>query len=213
MSLTLAERLRAETSALHTQAEKSPFMAALIRGQLDRSACCLLLRSLEPVYRELEAGLTRNASHPLVAPIFFPVLFRSNALRLDLQALHGATWEQDIRVMPAGLDYARRLAGIAQSSPGLLAAHAYVRYLGDLSGGQLLRGITARSLGLGPGDGGTAFYDFGAASDAAALARALRAGLNDITAGEDAIVAEAQLAFAMHCKLFAELAAPATSGQ
>ena len=184
-------------------------MAALIRGHLDRNAYCLLLRNLEPVYRALEAGLVHNASHPQVAPVFFPGLFRIEALHLDLQALYGPGWEQHLNAMPASLAYARRLAEISQTSPGLLAAHAYVRYLGDLSGGQLLKSSVARILNPGHGDVGTAFYDFGAAADVAALAGGLRAGLDEIAASaaaSDAIVAEAQRAFSMHCDLFDELA-------
>ncbi|MES2974261.1 MAG: biliverdin-producing heme oxygenase [Pseudomonadota bacterium] len=211
MSLTLAARLRAETAGLHAQAEQTPFMAALTGGRLDRRACCLMLRSLVPVYRELEGGLALNASHPSVAPVRFPALLRMPALQLDLQVLHGPLWEEELAVMPAGLDYARRLSSISQSGPGLLAAHAYVRYLGDLSGGQMLRGITTRSLGLAPGGGGTAFYEFGPPAEVAALGQALRAGLNAIapdaaSADADAIVAEAKWSFEMHGLLFAELA-------
>jgi hypothetical protein len=48
------------------------------------------------------------------------------------------------------------------TSPGqapLLLAHAYVRYLGDLSGGQIIGGRIKRAYGL-KGQEGTAFYDF-----------------------------------------------------
>ena len=41
----------------------------------------------------------------------------------------------------------------------LLLAHAYVRYLGDLSGGQIIGGRIKRAYGL-KGQEGTAFYDF-----------------------------------------------------
>jgi heme oxygenase len=42
-----------------------------------------------------------------------------------------------------------------------LLAHAYVRYLGDLSGGQIIGGRIKRAYGL-KGKEGTAFYDFSA---------------------------------------------------
>ena len=48
------------------------------------------------------------------------------------------------------------------TSPGqapLLLAHAYVRYLGDLSGGQIIGGRIKRAYGLKDKDG-IAFYDF-----------------------------------------------------
>lgn len=43
----------------------------------------------------------------------------------------------------------------------LLLAHAYVRYLGDLSGGQIIGGRIKRAYSLKDKDG-TAFYDFSA---------------------------------------------------
>lgn len=209
MTVTLAARLRAETSALHAQAEQTPFMADLIGGRLDRRAYCLMLRNLEPVYRAMEGGLAAHARQPDVAPIIEPALFRTSALRQDLQFLHGRSWEHELALLPSGLAYEQRLLAIAQASPGLLAAHAYVRYLGDLSGGQMLRDITSLSLGLGPGRRGMEFYEFGDAAAVRGLTQALRAGLNQVAltqAGQDAIVAEAKWAFETHCTLFAELA-------
>jgi len=46
------------------------------------------------------------------------------------------------------------------SHPGKLLAHAYVRYLGDLSGGQLVASKIRRVYGLPPPPGGTSFYEF-----------------------------------------------------
>ena len=87
-----------------------------------------------------------------------------------------------------------------------------MRYLGDLSGGQLLRRIVAArmELPLVRGTGcGTAFHDFGDAASTQALTAALRAGLDDVVVdedGADAIVAAARLAFECHHSLFDELA-------
>lgn len=48
----------------------------------------------------------------------------------------------------------------ASPHPGRLLAHAYVRYLGDLSGGQLVAAKIRRVYSLPPPPGGTAFYEF-----------------------------------------------------
>ena len=209
MSLSLAARLRSDTSALHRQVESSLFMQHLLRGRLDRHGYCLHLRNLEPVYSELEQGLALHAGDPKVAPVFLPDMFRALPLQSDLQALHGNTWPQDLEVLPSTQAYVARLRELSATAPALLPAHAYVRYLGDLSGGQMLRNIVARSLQLLPDGGGTAFYEFGAPAEVARLAQALRAGIDDMThdqAGMDAVVAEALWAFEMHEKLFDELA-------
>ena len=208
MSVTLAARLRAETSALHRQAESTLFMQQLLGGRLDRSSYCLLLRNLEPLYSDLEQGLSLHAGDAAVAPVYLPEMFRTRTLQLDLQALYGSTWAQDFDVMPSVLVYTERLRELGVSSPALLSAHAYVRYLGDLSGGQMLRDIVVRSLQLAPPGKGTAFYEFGPPSEVAGLALALRSGLNEVArdeAGQEAIVAESKWAFEMHCRLFDEL--------
>ena len=49
------------------------------------------------------------------------------------------------------------------TQPALLAAHAYVRYLGDLAGGQALGRIARQAYAL-PDGAGTRFFDFGQCS-------------------------------------------------
>lgn len=205
----LAERLRAETRDLHTVAERAGIMPALLRGRLDRGAYCALLRNLHAIYAALEPALLRHAVHAAVGPVVFPALFRQAALADDLQALHGDGWADELPVLPATAAYLQRLRRIDADSPELLVAHAYVRSLGDLSGGQLLSGIVARSLHL-PAAAGTRFYDFGPAADVAAHLHAFRSALNALPAGEAAaegIVAEARAAFERHAQLFEQLAA------
>lgn len=212
----LAERLRADTRGLHTLAERAGIMPALLRGQLDRRSYCALLRNLHPIYAALESSLARHAAHAIVGPVVFPALFRLAALADDLTLLHGDGWADDLPLQPAAAAYALRLRDIDATSPALLVAHAYVRSLGDLSGGQLLRGIVAKSLGLG-NDQGTRFYAFGSAADVSQHLHAFRAALNALPADRacvEAIVAEARSAFERHAVLFEQLAAlaPAVRG-
>jgi heme oxygenase len=54
-----------------------------------------------------------------------------------------------------------RLQEISETNPALLVAHAYVRYMGDLSGGQSLRHIVRSALDLPP-DKGTGLHEFDA---------------------------------------------------
>jgi heme oxygenase len=206
--ITLAERLRAQTSDLHALTERSGIMPALLRGQLERPVYCALLRNLHAIYAALEPALARHAADPVVGPVVFPPLFREDALAADLCELQGDRWADEIRLEPAAAQYVRRLHAIEISAPALLVAHAYVRSLGDLSGGQLLRGIVSRSLSLDEGRG-TRFYAFGSAAEVLAHRVAFRAGLAALPVDEElaaGIVAEARSAFERHVQLFAQLA-------
>lgn len=206
---TLSARLRTQTWPAHRQVEATPFVRTMLRGGLSLPAYCLLLASLHPIYAALEAGLQRHADRPELAAIHEPSLWREPALAEDLLQLHGAGWREALTPRPQALAYAAHLGELAEQAPALLAAHAYVRYLGDLSGGQALRRIVATSLEL-PGGTGTRFYDFGPPAQTVALAGELRAGLDRIEADEAtqaAIVNEAERAFARHERLFGELEA------
>lgn len=209
----LAERLRAETRDLHSVAERAGIMPMLLRGRLDRRAYSALLRNLHAIYAALEPALMRHAANGIVGPVVFPALFRQAALADDLRVLSGDGWAVALPVEPATAAYVQRLHRIDAESPELLVAHAYVRSLGDLSGGQVLRGIVARSLQLCDGTG-TRFYDFGPAAEVAAHLQAFRSALNALPAGDavaDGIVAEARAAFERHALLFEQLAPSETS--
>ena len=204
----LAERLKAGTSELHRRVERSPFMSTLLRGRLSRDAYCALLSSLRAVYAALESAIAHHRDLPLLACVLDPALARRGALEADLDLLYGTHWRAELPPAPSVAAYVHHLEHLGATDPRLLLAHAYVRYLGDLSGGQLLGRIVTDGLSLAPGSG-TAFYDFGEPHQAAAMARGIRKGLADLAVDEStatALVEEARQAFLWHQRLFDELA-------
>lgn len=205
----LAQRLRRETRDLHVQAERAGVMRALLRGEISRENYIRLLISLYRIYGVLESGLVKNATRPLIDPIYFPALFRHASLERDL-AILGQNANTPAHEAQVASEYILRLEEIARSEPDLLGAHAYVRYLGDLSGGQALRKIVVRFLPEGE-KRATHFYDFGSPAEVSESAEAFRRGLNSLPCDQnqaDRIVAEALYAFELHTRLFEELAAP-----
>lgn len=209
MNMGLAQRLREATKGLHVHTERAGIMPALLRGALPRAGFCRLQRNLHAVYAALEAALQRHAAAPALAVWCQPALARSAALADDLQALHGADWASVLPLVPATQAMVQRLGTPVDARPALLAAHAYVRYLGDLSGGQILSRLARGTYGLGDGPGAR-FYDFGPPAAVAVLAQQCRAGLDAAAlsdADAQAVVDEACWSFAQHALLFEQLAA------
>jgi len=209
MSTGLSQRLREGTSALHSAAEHAGVMPVMLRGALPARGFWQLQRNLLLVYETLEAGLARHATHPVLALLQLGPLARCAALQADLAAGAGPDWST---VLPpagaAATAYADRLQALAGHQPCALAAHAYVRYLGDLAGGQALRRVAQKAYGL-QGDAGTRFFDFGPPAEVARLGHGLRIALDSLPlddTAQQALVAEAQWAFAQHVRLFDELA-------
>lgn len=208
---SLAQRLKAATGDEHRRVERTGLMAGLLRGCIDRPAYVALLHNLRAIYAALEPALQRQAARAGIGPVVLPELFRCAAIERDLTDLEGVAGAAQVALQPATTAYVQRLRELEAGQPELLVAHAYVRYLGDLSGGQQLRRIVARALGLA-GAAGTSFYDFGDAARVASLAQRFRCGLDAVgadSAGAEAIVAEARSAFGRHCHVFEQLATPA----
>jgi len=205
---TLSARLRAETRDAHLRAERSGIMRRVLRAEIDVGDYLALLDELALVYGALEDGLERQRAHRLVAPFAFARLRRLPALQADRHTL-GATIMRCRGTTEAARTLATRIHDASRSDPARLVAHAYVRYLGDLSGGQILRGLVSRALDLHDGTG-TAFHDF-APHEPETLKRDFRSALDalPLSAEEaDAMVDEARRAFALHESLFEELDTP-----
>jgi heme oxygenase (biliverdin-producing, ferredoxin) len=210
VATSLPERLRLETRDLHAAAERSGAMAALLHGALELPRYRALLRNLLVIYVAMELALDACQTQPQVAPLRMPPLFRSTALQQDLHALREPADEAQAPALAATTEYAQRLARLGSVASPALAAHAYVRYLGDLHGGQALKRVVARSYALA--NGATQFYEFGSDVDVAEHRRVFRQALAALPAtGEEAdlIVAEARWAFEQHRLMFEQLMQPA----
>lgn len=212
MSQDLATQLREGTQQSHTMAENTAFMKCFLKGIVEREPFRKLVANLYFVYTALEEELERYWNHPVVGPLRRPELDRKEALEEDLAFYYGDDWQLEIEPLEVGKAYVARIREVAQTEPALLVAHAYVRYMGDLSGGQSLRNIVRSALSLPPKEG-TRFYEFDFIPTVEAR-RAFKGQYRDALNGlpvDDAlaqqIVAEANLAFKLNRDVMHELEA------
>jgi heme oxygenase len=182
-------------------------MRALVQGNLPSLTYAILLRNLLDIYAALEARLFEHREAPGIAPIFHPALARSAALCSDLERLRGPEWRA-LPVCEAARAYTARIDEVDPAHPEPLVAHAYVRYLGDLNGGQVLVRVVRRTI-LGDAPDGARFFDFGTRDEIARLVEHLRAGLDAVglarPAAVEAIIGEARSAFLLHEALFQQV--------
>jgi heme oxygenase len=202
LPVSVVTALYLRTKTLHLEAERSGIIRELLRGSASRDGYILLMRNLLPAYREMELGLADHRGTPGIGVLTDYRLDRAPAIESDLAALCGETWSQDIPLLPAGDAYARRIKEAARGRGARLIAHAYTRYLGDLSGGLILQRLLARSLQLRPAE--LSFYDFPGYPDLAALKTTYREALDraGTLAGEpEAVVEEGAVAFTLNIDL------------
>ncbi|RVE69157.1 hypothetical protein OJAV_G00074840 [Oryzias javanicus] len=204
----LSEQIKAATKENHVRAENTQLMLSYQKGQITLRQYKVLLCSLYEIYKALEEELDRNSSHPAVAPIYFPQeLARLEALERDLEHFFGPDWKKKVIVPAATHKYEQRLRKIGKQNPELLVAHAYTRYLGDLSGGQVLGKITQKSLGLS-GKEGLSFFSFPGVSSPNRFKQLYRSRMNSVELSERekaAVLEEAVSAFELNIQVFDDL--------
>ncbi|KAF8713356.1 Alpha beta-hydrolase, partial [Rhizoctonia solani] len=230
--------LRTSTKRAHNAVHHSELAGKLLRGELPKNEYIYFMMLLWRVYNAIEEGLETHSTNPVLAPTYRPALLsRAGCLSADIAYLLDTTedaWQSTplyrslISAPPAGLrDYVAHLEQLAVSKDSTdnsrLLAHAYVRYLGDLSGGQSIRNRMAKAYDLPDTGAGASFYDFGSLQGSAGTGEKrasqgellkikewYRAGMNeavgDDRALKEALVQEANLAFDFNRRIFEDVA-------
>lgn len=203
--------IRTASHEQHTEAETSTFMSDLLGGRLGVDAYARYTEQLWFVYRALEEGAAALKDDPVAGPFIQPELLRVAELERDLTHLRGAGWQAESAPLPATAAYAARVAECAREWPGGYVAHHYTRYLGDLSGGQIIRGKAEQTWGFARKGDGVRFYVFEGIANPAAFKRGYRElldGLGEVVPDElerQRIVDECKRAFALNTGVFREL--------
>ena len=187
----LSTSLKNQTAEAHTSAENSQFMAHLSRGKLDRNAVAQLTVQYFHIYSALEAAVRRACDHPAVALIADKRLERVEAITQDLTSMLGESW-REVEPLAATARY---------------VAHHYVRYLGDIAGGQVLARVFREAYEL-PGEA-LHFYDFSAIGKIPPYRAQYKAALDAMQLGEEErvrLINTAKRAFDLNQAVFQDLA-------
>ena len=203
----LAAELKTGTKRSHTAAENTKFVGSFLRGVVSEQNYRTLIKDFYFVYSALEEEMERLADDEFLKPIYFKELNRLNFLKWDLRYYYGPNWMMEVKPSEACIQYVERIHEVADKDPYLLVGHHYTRYLGDLSGGQILRNIAEKALNLPKGEG-LHFYDFPKIEDKKAFKTKYREGLDKVTTDTSKIndiITEANYAFRLNMYMFDEL--------
>ena len=205
--MALAQELKTGTKRSHTAAENTKFVGSFLRGVVSEQNYRTLIKDFYFVYSALEEEMERLEDDEFLKPIHFKELNRLNFLKWDLRYYYGPNWMMEVKPSEACIQYTERIHEVADKDPYLLVGHHYTRYLGDLSGGQILRNIAEKALDL-PKNEGLHFYDFPKIEDKKAFKNKCREGLDKVTTDTSKIndiIAEANYAFRLNMYMFDEL--------
>jgi heme oxygenase len=178
-----------------------------LKGVVEKTSYRKLVSNLYFVYSAMEEEMDRHSTHPILSKIYFPQLNRKKSLEQDLYFYYGSNWREQVAPSQAAKNYVQHIREVSATQPELLIAHSYTRYLGDLSGGQILKKIAQRAMNLAEGQG-TDFYEFQDIPDEKAFKAHYRQALDELPiddATAERIVDEANATFGMNMKLFQEL--------
>ncbi|KAM8961156.1 heme oxygenase 2 [Pelodytes ibericus] len=205
----LSELLKDGTKESHEKAENTKFVKDFLKGRIKGELFKLATAALYFTYSAMEEELDRNKEDPAIAPLYFPQeLHRKEMLIKDLRYFYGDDWENTIRSSEATQAYVDRIHHLGRHQPELLVAHAYTRYMGDLSGGQILKKVAQRALHLPSTGEGIQFYVFDNVTNTQQFKQLYRARLNTLdldTETKQSLVEEANRAFQFNMKVFEEL--------
>ena len=206
--MSIAMMLREGTAEKHQETEKVPYLRAIFKGGLDPQTYTTQLECFLPIYECMESFFAAEKSHPVLSKLYYPELNRQDALKEDIayfQKRFGTKLKGSLS--PKTKAYVEHIQNVAKSNPYLLSAQSYVRYLGDLSGGQAIKKVVARTFQLNENEG-TQFYEFPNIADHQAFKGIYRTALDTLPLNEtqkEELLAEAKKVFDLNKDLFVEL--------
>ena len=200
---TFSKKIKKDTSKSHSMAENTGFVTNFLAGVVSKESYKQLIADFYFIYSALEEQVDRFKDDPFIAPIAFDELKRVPALEKDCEFYWGKNWRNIISPTDACKNYVKRVKKI---NAKFLVGHHYTRYLGDLSGGQILKNIANKSMNLN-GEG-LAFYEFEGIPNPGNFKNRYRTALDNLPitwSDGELIINEANYAFKLNMDVFDEI--------
>lgn len=132
--------IKNNSNDLHAVAEKTGFLKRLLEGKASTESYAEYLYNLYEVYNAIEVNLEKCKDNKVVKDFVLPEIYRAEAILKDLKFLLGENLNT-MKPLASTRAYVARINEIGETTPELLVAHAYTRYLADLFGGRTIYGM------------------------------------------------------------------------
>ena len=206
--IPFSQALRERTRGGHSASEGANFMDDLMKGNGSRDDYIALVAQHFFIYEALEAAAATMKDDAVATAFISPQLTRLPALEADLAFLIGPNWRESIAPLPTTERYVARINEIAAEGwSGGFVAHHYTRYLGDLSGGQIIRTLMQRQFGFETN--GVGFYLFDQIAKPKEFKDTYREQLDAVDWSpeeRERVIDEVLLAYTFNTDLFSDLA-------
>lgn len=159
--------LRRETRSIHAESDRLVNLKLAV-ALTDVALYADTLSQFYFVFRSIEEGLRRvkktleegpGAGDGRIQALYLDPMLRTEAFERDLEFFLGPEWKQRVKPSTQAQAYCDRIFEVADTQPILLVAYVHTMYLALTAGGQILKGLIRRTLGLS-GDNGLGIFEF-----------------------------------------------------
>lgn len=196
---SLTAELKQATAEAHRRVEKNRLVQKILAGSISDQLLRKYLTALLPVYNHLESALSQLAEGSRFSGLYDERLCRYRAIVNDL----GNIDEKNISENSLSQWVQRAI----KENEFSLVAICYVRYLGDLNGGQILLRSIEKSDAISS-ETGLSFFRFESIPDMKEFISAYRSKINRLeltAAGRRQVIACAVEFFNRHDDLFNQI--------
>ncbi|ELU13716.1 hypothetical protein CAPTEDRAFT_26888, partial [Capitella teleta] len=160
--ISFCSELKQKTQVIHDKSDK------LVNWKLavaltDTKLYGAVLADFYYVFKTIEDCVQRcgHVQHPIISPLADATvgLHRAEAFEQDVSFYLGSDWRGHVQPSLPAKEYCDRIMEISEKTPILLIAYVHSMYLAILAGGQIIKKIIRRSLGL-VGNDGLAIFEF-----------------------------------------------------
>ena len=196
----LCTELHQRTLKAHDTSNKLVNLKLLV-ALTDAKLYGLVLKDFYYVFQAIEDSLEvyQCQDEEFILALRNPRWYRASQLAQDVTFFLGPDWRKQNPPSPAAVKYVDRINYVMEKEPVLIFAHAQTMFMAALAGGQILKKIVRKGLGL-TGSDGLLFFEF-PDDNVVSVKADIRSSVNGLKMEKkmiDRVVAEKELIFQLN---------------